>query len=166
MRFAQPDLPISVAALPFLFVRARTEDEGWTVRAALASAAAAERADDTRRNMRGRVAYLLCELGFQLRRRGADRDASLPLPRAEIAAALGVTVCGVKRILALLSLSRTIHIEDGTMRVLDWHRLAAIAHYDRARLGLADEEEEDPTREDEEMPPPLITAAGDPAHFV
>lgn len=165
MRFAQPSLPISVSALPFLFVRSQKEDDGWAVRSALAAAAAAERADDTRRNTRGRVAYLLCELGFQLRRRDADLGASLPLPRRDIADALGVTLCRVKRILALFSLSRTIEIADGTMRVLDWPRLAAIAHYDRARLGLSEEEDEALPAE-EEMPPPLTTAAGDPAHFV
>ena len=161
-------IPASVAALPFLFVRQETGDEEWRVRAALATAAAAERADDARRNTLGRLAYLLCELGFQLGRRGGDRDARLPLPRQELARTLDVSLSKVKRTLALLSLSQVIAIEGETMRIVDWRRLCGVAHYDPARLDFAEEDEEttgSSSAEPDEAGARL-TAAGDPACFV
>jgi hypothetical protein len=166
--FASSDIPASVAALPFLFVRSQADDEEWRVRSALATAAAAERADDTRRNTRGRLSYLLCELGFQLGRHGGDRDGGLPLPRGELARTLGVSLFKVKRTLALLTLSRVIAIEGDEMRILDWARLSAMAHYDPLRLDVVLDEEEAvslaSTAEDET--PPQLTAAGDQACFV
>jgi hypothetical protein len=164
--FASP-IPASVAALPFLFVRPQAEDAGWAVKAALASAAAAERADDTHRNTRARLAYLLCELGFQLGRRGADRDAFLPLPRAELAASLGTSLAKVKRTLALLSLSQAVHPEPARIRILDWPRLCALAQYDPARLGLDDGEPEARGQaEGEAAETSPVTAVGEPACFV
>jgi hypothetical protein len=161
-------IPASVAALPFLFVRPEAaDDEEWRVRAALATAAAAERADDTRRNTRGRLAYLLCELGFQLGRRGGDRDAEMPLPRQELARTLDVSLSKVKRILALLTLSQVI-VTDGTrMRILDWKRLCGVAQYDPARLDVSEDEEDwaAPAGQETEDSSRL-TAAGDPACFV
>lgn len=161
-------IPSSVSALPFLFVRNDAQDEEWKVKAALATAAAAERADDTRRNTRGRLAYLLCELGFQLGRHGGDRDASLPLPRQELSRTLDVPLCKVKRTLALLSLSQVIRIEGDTMRIIDWRRLSSVAQYDPARLEVLDEEEElfAGAGAGQEEPAPRLTAAGDPACFV
>ena len=166
MRSAIPDLPVSVAALPFLFMRDRSDDADWAVRSALAAAMAAERAVTDRRNKRGRLAYLLCELGYQLARRGADRDARLTLPRGEIASALGTSLCKVKRILALLSLSRVIETDGDKVRVLDWRRLAGIAHFELKRLGVRDEEEEASPAGEEAPEPYPRTAAGDPACFV
>lgn len=169
--FASPfgsNIPASVAALPFLFVRNQADDEEWRVRSALATAAAAERADDSRRNTRGRLAYLLCELGFQLGRRGGDRDGALPLPRQELANTLGVSLFKVKRTLALLVLSRVISTSGDEMRILDWARLSSVAHYDPARLDVrVDEEDFEPgsAGADEEALPQL-TAAGDQACFV
>ncbi|TFI59064.1 helix-turn-helix domain-containing protein [Sphingomonas parva] len=160
-------IPASVAALPFLFVRPEAaDDEEWRVRTALATAAAAERADETRRNTRGRLAYLLCELGFQLGRRGSDRDAELPLPRQELARTLDVSLSKVKRILALLTLSQVIATDGAKMRILDWKRLCGVAQYDPARLEMTDDDEwpAEPVREETEAP--RLTAAGDPACFV
>ena len=167
MRALQPELPASVAALPFLFVRDRAADDGWKVRAALAAAMAAERADTSRRNSRTRVGYLLCELGFQLARRGADRDALLPLPRTQIADALGTSLSKVKRIVALLALSRIVESDGDNVRVLDWPCLAAIAHFDLRRLEIDGREEADGPHEGGEEPAPApTTVAGDPACFV
>ena len=168
-RFAASDIPASVAALPFLFVRDQADDEAWRVRSALATAAAAERADDARRNTRGRLAYLLCELGFQLGRRGGDRDGGLPLPRAELARTLDVSLFKVKRTLALLALSGVIAIQGDEMRILDWARLSAMAHYDPLRLDVRMEEDEEfaaSSRSDDEEVVPQLTAAGDQACFV
>ncbi|PSJ43223.1 helix-turn-helix domain-containing protein [Allosphingosinicella deserti] len=162
-------IPSSVSALPFLFVRSDAQDEEWKVRAALATAAAAERADDTRRNTRGRLAYLLCELGFQLGRHGADRDASLPLPRQELSRTLDVPLCKVKRTLALLNLSQVIRIEGESMRITDWRRLCSVAQYDPLRLDMRDPEDDaiqTTAMLDGEEGEKRLTAAGDPACFV
>ncbi len=98
-------------------------------------------------------------------RRGDDKDAALPVPRAQLAEALGTSLCRVKRTLALLSLSGVAKVEGATLRITDWRRLAGLGCYDPARLGLAPEEAEleiVPARE----AAPRLTAAGDPACFV
>ncbi|HEX8535716.1 MAG TPA: helix-turn-helix domain-containing protein [Allosphingosinicella sp.] len=161
-------VPASVLALPFLLARSRNVDLDWTVRMALSSAIAAERAVDAgRRNTRARLAYLLCELGYQLDRRGADKDQELPIPRAEIASALGTSLCRVKRTLALFFLSGVTAADARTVRVLDWRRLSSVGGYDPARLGLPVEEWGDGSAAPEEdAASNLLTAAGDPACFV
>jgi hypothetical protein len=145
------------------------DDRDWNVSSALAAALAAERADrDSRRNTRGRVAYLLCEIGYQLARRKAERDDDLPLSRVKIAEALGVTLCRVKRTLALLSLSQVIATDGHSIRVLDWRRLSGVAGYDLSRLGLKDEDYEASliTGKEDRRPRHELTASGDPACFV
>ena len=167
--FASASLPHSVAALPFLFGRPQVDDFDWNLRTALAAALAAERADsDSRRNTRGRVAYLLCELGYQLARRRVDRDGELPLSRVQIADALGVSLCRVKRTFALLSLSEVIATDGQNIQVLDWGRLCAVAGFDRSRLELKDEDYEDVLiiSSEEHICSYDLTASGDPACFV
>ncbi len=160
-------IPASVAALPFLLARSRSDDLDWTIRAALAAAIAAERAVDTgRRNTRARLAWLLCEFAFQLGRRGVDKDRELPVPRAELASALGTSLCRVKRTLALLSLSGVVATDARTFRVLDWRRLTAIACYDPRRLGLSPADEFELVILDDESADHQTTASGDPACFV
>ncbi len=162
-------VPASVVALPFLLARSRSGDLEWSVRGALAAAIAAERAVDTsRRNGRARLAYLLCELGYQLGRRGVDRDQELPIPRVELANALGTSLCRVKRTLALLSLSGIIETDGRRIRVLDWRRLSGVAAYDAARLELPPEEDFDPliVADASDRESNLTTASGDPACFV
>ncbi|MDP9412706.1 MAG: helix-turn-helix domain-containing protein [Pseudomonadota bacterium] len=162
-------VPASVVALPFLLARSRSGDLEWSVRGALAAAIGAERAVDTgRRNSRARLAYLLCELGYQLGRRGVDRDQELPIPRVELANALGTSLCRVKRTLALLSLSGIIETDGRTMRVIDWRRLSGVAAYDPARLELPPEEDFDPliVADASDRESNLTTASGDPACFV
>ena len=165
-QFAPPAMPPSVAALPFLFARPQSNDMGWNYRSALLAAAAAEGADDTRRNTRGRIAYLLCEYGFQLARRRIDRDGDLQLSRYDIADALGVSLCRVKRTLALLSLSQVIECKGGAMWVLDWPRLCSVACYPSARLGFTQDDEDDlePAPEVDEQPQ-FLTKGVDQACF-
>ena len=159
-------VPPSVLALPFLLARSDDDDLEWTVRRALSAAIAAERAVDSgRRNTRARLAYLLCELGYQLARRKVDRDQDLPILRPELATALGTSLCRIKRTLALFSLSGVLSAGASTVRVLDWHRLASVAGFDPARLELKPEEIEDVPSE-QESPANLLTAAGDQACFV
>lgn len=157
-------IPHCLAPLPYLFIRPEGLDREWHVQAAFAAAVAAERADDTPRNTSRRIAWLICETGFQLARRGEDRSL-LPLGRARLAEALGVGACRVKRTLAMLALSRTLRTEDGAIRVVDWQRLCSAAHYDPARLGVAATPEERTAREADPPQPRPFTAAGDPACF-
>lgn len=158
-------VPASVLALPFLLARRGEADLDWSVRAALSAAIAAERAVDSgRRNTRSRLAWLLCELGFQLGRRNIGRDQDLPVPRIQLAEALGTSLCRVKRTLALLGLSGIIAADARTIRVLDWRKLTSLAGYDPARLELGLEEE--PLAPPPLLPPQAFTASGDPACFV
>ncbi len=155
--------------MPFLLARPRVDDGAWNVSSALAAASAAERtAGNNRSNTRGRVAYLLCEFGYQLARRNAERDDDLPLSRVKIAEALGVSLCRVKRSLALLSLSQVIATYGQSIRVLDWRRLCAVAGYDLSRFGLKDEDYEAAliTGEKDRRLQNSLTASGDPACFV
>lgn len=166
-QFAFSQVPPSVAALPFMFARPQVDDRGWSFDAALASAIAAERAFDSgRRNSRARVAWLLCELAFQYGRRSGGIGEEMPLSRGKLAEALGISLCRVKRILALLSLSRVIATDGKTIRVSDWHRLCSVAGYDGSRLSLDPEEALIERRPEEQEMPNRITAAGDPACFV
>ncbi len=162
-------VPASVIALPFLIARSRSDDLDWMVRPALAAAIASEAAVDTgRRNTRARLAWLLCELGYQLDRRGVDKDQELPIPRLELAGALGTNLSRIKRTLALFSLSGVLVCDGRTLRVTDWRRLSSVAGYDPARLGLAPEELDENVwgRREEEAPLSRLTACGDPACFV
>jgi hypothetical protein len=165
-QFAQ--LPPSVAVLPFMLARPQGDDLGWHLRSALAAATAAERADDTRRNTRARIAYLLCETAYQLGRRRIDAGQELPLSRIDIAEALGVSLCRVKRTLALLSLSQVLVTNGYRLRVTDWPRLCAVAGYHPSRLELDPEDleaEYSPAAEEVELRN-LVTASGEPACFV
>jgi hypothetical protein len=158
-----------VAALPFLFARPQANDSDWNFRTALSAALAAERAgNEGCRNTRGRLAYLLCELGYQLGRRRLDRDGEMALSRIELADALGISLCRVKRTLALLSLSQVIATDGRYLRVLDWRRLCGVAGFDRARLELKEEDYEGALiiRGDNQRLTNDLTAAGDPACFV
>lgn len=157
-------------AVPFLFSRPQAANAKAGFRSALAAAVAGERGDfDSRRNTRGRIAYLLCELGVQLARRKMDRDGELPLSRADIAELLGVGLPRVKRTLALLSLSQVISTDGQRLRVLDWHRLCGVACFQRTRLKLATEDfdaEATLISQADRPPPNPFTASGDPACFV
>jgi hypothetical protein len=161
-------VPPSVLALPFLLARSRADDLSWTLPSALSAAIAAERAIDGSRNTRARLAWLLCELGFQLSRRGVDKDQSLPIPRFELADALGTNLSRIKRTLALLSLSGVVETDGRNLRVTDWHRLCSAGGYDQGRLELEPIEFElirKPAWEEEERLN-LITIGGDQACFV
>ncbi len=169
-QFASNPVPSFIAALPFLFARPQVDDLRWTCRSALAAAVAAERADETRRNTRMRIAFLFCELGHQLARRGVDVSAEIPLSRVEIARASGVSLCRLKRTLALFALSQVIEGDGERMRVIDWNRLALAAGYDPGRLQLGEVGELAPILvvgpAEEEAEPLRLTAAGDQACFV
>ena len=156
-------------SFPFLFARREAANAHRDFRTALSAAVAGERADsDGRRNTRGRIAYLLCELGVQMARRELDRNGELPLSRADLADLLGLSLPRVKRALALLSLSQVIGTDGHRLRVLDWQRLCGVACYQRARLKLAAEDfdAEASLISQVDNRPNTLTASGDPACFV
>jgi len=159
-----PSLPPSIAVLPFLFMPSRKDDRDWDFNAALASAIAAERAVGEQRNTRRRLAYLLAELGAQYGRRVGDFSQAVPLSRSELARALGVSLCRVKRILALLALSQVIESDGASVRIVDWRRLCSMGGYDIGRLGFELPEEEIAGAQEAE-PASSLTAGGDPACF-
>lgn len=141
--------------------------------AALEAAALAEKvSQDVRRNTRCRLSYLLCELANQLRQQTGtfDADGELPLSRYDLAEVLGVSLCKVKRVLALLCLSGVVTTDGRTVQVLDWRRLCSIAHIDPSRLGLKQDEDDEKVvvslfgREKTEQN--LVTSNGEPACFV
>jgi hypothetical protein len=159
----------TVKPLPFLLAGPLADDLDWKVGKALSAALAKKRAGrDCRRNTRGRVGYLLCELGQQLSRLRVDRDRDLPLSRVQIAEGLGVSLCRVKRALALLSLSQVIATDGYNLRVLDWRRLCGVAGFDPGRLKLNDDDFESALITSDRDPRfgQSFTASGDPACFV
>jgi hypothetical protein len=132
----------------------------------LAAAVAAECADDTPRNTRGRIAYVLCELGFQLARRGLDGGCELPISRIELARCLDVSLPKVKRVLALFQLSQVIDADNQRIRITDWRRLCGVAGYDPRRLELTQQEDDLIVLVGDNEPAPQLTAGGDQACFV
>lgn len=90
----------------------------------------------SRRTARARVAHLLCEVLLRLEAVGAGEDASsvLPLMRAEIGDALGLSVVHVTRTLQQLRAERLIEAGDGRMAVLDRDGLRDVGGFDPAYL--------------------------------
>ena len=171
------ELPASPAAqagaLPFMLAQPRAQVEGLDFAAAFEAAAIAESAShDARRNTRCRISYFLCEAANQLRQqRGPSFDfaSEFPITRYDIADLLGISLCKVKRVVALLSLSGVVSTDGRSLQVLDWPRLCGVAHVDPERLGLVLTDEDEmvvatPRREEE--PANLVTASGEPACFV
>lgn len=158
------------AAVPFMLSSPPVDP---VIKAATAAAAIAESAShDARRNTRCRVSYFLCEAANQLNQRGLfDFTGPLPLSRYEISDHLDISLCKVKRVLALLSLSGVLATDGRAIQVLDWQRLCAVAQVDPARLSFSlPAEEEDGLIlspniiADEQVSP--VTASGEPACFV
>jgi len=127
--------------------------------AAFHAAVRAERSSGARSPSQ-RVARLLCEIGKRL---GCEAD--LPLTRAALAGALGVSLVRVKRTLGLLCLSGVLDVQGERIRVIDWRKLAGAARFDPAALGVAEDEEE-ASRRDADDTPCTLTAGGDQACFV
>lgn len=91
-----------------------------------------------RRDARGRVAYLFCELYWRYKAVDLveDHHFSLPLTQAEIADALGLTPVHVNRTLRSLVAEGLIEKTRGTVTVLDMEALKDIAEIDREYLHL------------------------------
>lgn len=89
-----------------------------------------------RRDARGRIAYLLCELLWRHAAMGLDEGGvfRLPLTQTELGDTLGLTPVHVNRVLRSFREQRLISIEHRLLKVLDVGGLQEIAAFDNAYL--------------------------------
>jgi CRP-like cAMP-binding protein len=82
-----------------------------------------------RRNARGRVAYLLCELVWRQRaiRMSEDHSIRLPLTQSDLADALGLTAVHVNRVLQRFRKDHLITLERRRLTLLDIEKLQVTA---------------------------------------
>ena len=92
-----------------------------------------------RRDARGRIAYLLCELLWRHAAVGlTDGDVfGLPLTQAEVADTLGLTSVHVNRVLQQFRRQHLIRLENRRLAILDVPSLQHIAGFDSAYLHLS-----------------------------
>ena len=152
----------TTAPVPFLLRKSPRAESGGTFENALHAAVEAERAQAGSRKSCQRIAQFLCELG-----KAYGGRADLPLSRAAIASALGISLVRVKRTLGLLSLSGVLRCEGEGLTILDWRKLGGVARIEPPLMGLESGEDEDLIcggRADSNLR--FMTANGDPACFV
>lgn len=91
-----------------------------------------------RRNGRGRVAYLLCELWWRYEAIGmtSDRTVSLPLTQLELADAIGLTPVHVNRVLMSLRDDKVIELSHRLLTIRDLELLQQIAEFNSDYLHL------------------------------
>lgn len=91
-----------------------------------------------RRDARGRIAHLLCELLWRYSAIGRTPDEMfrLPLTQTELADTLGLTPVHVNRVLKEFRGSRLIAMENRTLRLLDINGLQEMAGFDSSYLHL------------------------------
>ena len=91
-----------------------------------------------RRDARGRIAYLLCELLWRHKAVGLTTDSSfhLPLTQTEIGDTLGLTPVHVNRVMMEFRRHGLIAVEQRMLRVLDPQRLQAVAGFNESYLNL------------------------------
>ena len=91
-----------------------------------------------RRNARGRVAYLLCELVWRQRaiRMAEDHSIRLPLTQADLADTLGLTAVHVNRVLQHFRQDQLIKLEQSRLTLLDVVKLEFIAGLTSSYLQL------------------------------
>ncbi len=91
-----------------------------------------------RRDARGRIAYLLCEMLWRFAAVGQTNGKSyrLPLTQTELGDALGLTPVPVNRILKEFRLAGFIAMERQVLNVLDCPALQTIAGFDESYLEL------------------------------
>lgn len=99
-----------------------------------------------RRDARGRIAHLLCELARRLEIAGLSRKSGyeLPMTQDQIADATGLTPVHVNRVLRQLDGEQLIVRSRRHIAIPDWDRLSAVAgfnetylHLDQARMSGA-----------------------------
>lgn len=92
-----------------------------------------------RRDSRARIAHLLCEMVFRLKRIHADREGlyDFPLTQEQLADATGLTAVHTNRTLQLLRREGLIQLSSGMLRVLDWDGLCDVGDFDELYLHQA-----------------------------
>jgi CRP-like cAMP-binding protein len=95
-----------------------------------------------RREARGRIAHLLCELLVRLRAVELVEDHAfvLPVTQGELADALGISNVHVNRVLQELRAQNLIAWRGDTLKVLNWEALKAIGEFDPTYLHLVKQE--------------------------
>ena len=83
------------------------------------------------------VAHLFCELHERLRRAGlvGDHSFDLPLTQEDIAAATGMSLVHVNRLLQRLRKDGLISLQGKHLRILEPQRFRHLAEFDPAYLG-------------------------------
>ncbi|MBE7211093.1 MAG: Crp/Fnr family transcriptional regulator [Gluconacetobacter diazotrophicus] len=91
-----------------------------------------------RRDARGRIAYLLCELLWRYRAVGRSDDGvfQLPLTQTELADTLGLTPVHVNRILRSFRERKLISMSRGALHLLDAAALQELAGFNEHYLHL------------------------------
>jgi len=84
-----------------------------------------------RRDARGRIAHLLCELVLRLRSAGlcTDDACDFPLTQEQLADATGLTAVHTNRIIQALRREEIISLSTHRLTVLDWERLAHVGDF-------------------------------------
>ncbi len=97
-----------------------------------------------RRDARGRIAYMLCELLWRHAAVGLTSDGTflLPLTQIELGDTLGLTPVHVNRILKEFRAQRLISVDRKVIRLLDVQRLQDIADFTKDYLRLEGVSEE------------------------
>ncbi len=97
-----------------------------------------------RRNARGRIAYMLCELLWRHAAIGLTSNGTflLPLTQIELGDTLGLTPVHVNRILKEFRSQRLISVDRKVIRLLDVQRLQEIADFTKDYLRLEGVSEE------------------------
>ncbi|WP_167737342.1 Crp/Fnr family transcriptional regulator [Sphingomonas parva] len=91
-----------------------------------------------RREARGRLAHLICELAVRISRseRPSERSYPIRITQEQLADALGLTSVHVNRTLKALREEGLASLAKGQVHIEDWDALAAAAEFDPSYLGL------------------------------
>ena len=89
-----------------------------------------------RRDARGRVAHLLCELAVRLERIGELNGSSFafPITQEQLGDMLALTSVHVNRTLKALRDDKLVRIASGRVDILDWNKLRDAAGFDSSYL--------------------------------
>ena len=89
-----------------------------------------------RRDARGRIAHLLCELALRLKTSGVSNDETydFPLTQEHIADATGLTAVHTNRTLQVLRKEGLISLSSSRLAILDWDGLAAAGDFNERYL--------------------------------
>lgn len=89
-----------------------------------------------RRDSRGRIAHLLCELAVRMKGAGLDREGlfDFPITQEQMADATGLTSVHTNRTLQSLRKEGLIQLTAKSLNVLDWDALREVGDFDELYL--------------------------------